>query len=211
MINRQSAVGRIVGSWEILPPANLGELLASIDPDSLDDDDAIEFLKASARHRAWTDSLQSAALSRFAKLRPQLDGPGQEGISKFAAGEIAAAMAMPNLVLRTYGARNQPLDPQEWAQIKADYPRIREIARQTPTGLPFPPSTASALETDPQLYNGGVTCMLPGDFAGGTEPKSRIKHSFIGPDIGPRSVILDQVANGVAVRMGILYLMSGAG
>ncbi|NMR30799.1 HNH endonuclease signature motif containing protein [Crystallibacter degradans] len=96
MINSQSAVERLVGSWEILPPAKLGELLASIDPDSLDDDDAIEFLKASARHRAWTDSLQSAALNRFAKLRPQLDGPGQEGISKFAAGEIAAALAMPN-------------------------------------------------------------------------------------------------------------------
>lgn len=95
MINRQSAVGRLVGSWEILPTATL-ELLASIDPDSFDDDDAIELLKASARHRAWTDSLQSAALSRFAKLRPQLDGPGQEGISKFAAGEIAAALAMPN-------------------------------------------------------------------------------------------------------------------
>ena len=29
------------------------------------------------------------------------------------------------------------------------------------------------------------------NLAGGTEPKTRIKHSFIGPDIGPRSVILD--------------------
>lgn len=96
LINRQSAVERLVGSWEILPPAKLGELLASIDPDTLDDDDAIEFLKASARHRAWTESLQSAALNRFAELRPQLDGPGEEGISKFAAGEISAALAMPN-------------------------------------------------------------------------------------------------------------------
>lgn len=29
------------------------------------------------------------------------------------------------------------------------------------------------------------------NLAGGTNPKTRLKHSFIGPDIGPRSVILD--------------------
>ncbi|MGQ0651734.1 MAG: iron-containing alcohol dehydrogenase [Betaproteobacteria bacterium] len=29
------------------------------------------------------------------------------------------------------------------------------------------------------------------NLAGGTEPKTRVKHAFIGPDIGPRAVILD--------------------
>jgi aspartate carbamoyltransferase catalytic subunit len=35
----------------------------------------------------------------------------------------------------------------------------------------------------------------------------------IAPDVadGPRSMILDQVTNGVAVRMALLYLVAGGG
>ena len=78
-------------------------------------------------------------------------GTGSSGIQSIPeisrqAEHLTVFQRTPNF---SVPARNQPLDPQEWAQIKADYPRIREIARQTPTGLPFPPSTASALETDP--------------------------------------------------------------
>ena len=48
-----------------------------------------------------------------------------------------------------------------------------------------------------------VTIMHPGPINRGVE---------ISPDVadGPYSVILDQVANGVAVRMALLYLLSGA-
>ena len=50
----------------------------------------------------------------------------------------------------------------------------------------------------------GAIVMHPGPINRGVE---------IAPDVADSlsSVILDQVANGVAVRMGILYLMSGAG
>lgn len=125
MINRQSAVERLVGSWEILPPAKLGELLASIDPDTLDDDDAIEFLKASARHRAWTESLQSAALNRFAELRPQLDGPARKAFPNSPRGKYqppwqcrtsrpAKPSKKPNSSMSSCPARQTPCRPAGW-------------------------------------------------------------------------------------------------
>ena len=54
-----------------------------------------------------------------------------------------------------------------------------------------------------RLADAGAIVMHPGPINRGVE---------IAPDVADSlsSVILDQVANGVAVRMGILYLMSGA-
>jgi aspartate carbamoyltransferase catalytic subunit len=54
-----------------------------------------------------------------------------------------------------------------------------------------------------RLADPGAIVMHPGPINRGVE---------IAPDVADSlsSVILDQVANGVAVRMGILYLMSGA-
>jgi aspartate carbamoyltransferase catalytic subunit len=46
--------------------------------------------------------------------------------------------------------------------------------------------------------------MHPGPMNRGVEIASEVAD-------GPYSVILDQVANGVAVRMAVLYLLSGAG
>ena len=53
-----------------------------------------------------------------------------------------------------------------------------------------------------KLAEPGAIVMHPGPINRGVE---------IAPDVADSlsSVILDQVANGVAVRMGILYLMSG--
>ncbi|MCJ8503474.1 NAD(P)/FAD-dependent oxidoreductase [Kocuria flava] len=87
----------------------------------------------------------------FTGQRVAVIGTGSSGIQSIPviarqAEHLTVFQRTPNF---SVPARNQPLDPQEWARIKAEYPRIREIARQTPTGLPFPPSTASALETDP--------------------------------------------------------------
>lgn len=78
-------------------------------------------------------------------------------------------------------------------QGRALFPTIREYARLY--GL-----TAERVE----LADPGVIVMHPGPINRGVE---------IAPDVADSlsSVILDQVANGVAVRMGVLYLMSEAG
>jgi len=78
-------------------------------------------------------------------------------------------------------------------QGRALFPTIREYARLY--GL-----TAERVK----LADAGAIVMHPGPINRGVE---------ISPDVADSlsSVILDQVANGVAVRMGILYLMSEAG
>ena len=50
--------------------------------------------------------------------------------------------------------------------------------------------------------NEGVIVMHPGPLNRGVEITSELAD-------GPNSVILDQVANGVAVRMAVLYLLIG--
>lgn len=77
-------------------------------------------------------------------------------------------------------------------QGRAQFPTIREYSRLY--GL-----TAERV----RLADAGAIVMHPGPINRGVE---------IAPDVADSlsSVILDQVANGVAVRMGILYLMSGA-
>ncbi|MGQ0811755.1 MAG: aspartate carbamoyltransferase catalytic subunit [Nitrospiraceae bacterium] len=77
-------------------------------------------------------------------------------------------------------------------QGRALFPTIREYSRLY--GL-----TAERV----RLAEPGAIVMHPGPINRGVE---------IAPDVADSlsSVILDQVANGVAVRMGILYLMSGA-
>ncbi len=77
-------------------------------------------------------------------------------------------------------------------QGRAQFPTIREYSRLY--GL-----TAERM----RLADAGAIVMHPGPINRGVE---------IAPDVADSlsSVILDQVANGVAVRMGILYLMSGA-
>ena len=78
-------------------------------------------------------------------------------------------------------------------QGRAMFPTIREYARLY--GL-----TAERVK----LADAGAIVMHPGPINRGVE---------ISPDVADSlsSVILDQVANGVAVRMGVLYLMSEAG
>ncbi|UVT17527.1 MAG: aspartate carbamoyltransferase catalytic subunit [Nitrospira sp.] len=77
-------------------------------------------------------------------------------------------------------------------QGRALFPTIREYSRLY--GL-----TAERV----RIADTGAIVMHPGPINRGVE---------IAPDVADSlsSVILDQVANGVAVRMGILYLMSGA-
>jgi aspartate carbamoyltransferase catalytic subunit len=78
-------------------------------------------------------------------------------------------------------------------QGRALFPSIREYSRLY--GL-----TAERVK----LAEAGALVMHPGPVNRGVEMAPDVADSF-------SSVILDQVANGVAVRMGILYLLSGAG
>lgn len=77
-------------------------------------------------------------------------------------------------------------------QGRALFPTIREYSRLY--GL-----TAERVK----LADAGAIVMHPGPINRGVEIAPAVADSL-------SSVILDQVANGVAVRMGILYLMSGA-
>ena len=77
-------------------------------------------------------------------------------------------------------------------QGRALFPTIREYARLY--GL-----TAERVK----IADPGAIVMHPGPINRGVEIAPEVADSL-------SSVILDQVANGVAVRMGILYLMSGA-
>jgi aspartate carbamoyltransferase catalytic subunit len=77
-------------------------------------------------------------------------------------------------------------------QGRALFPTIREYSRLY--GL-----TADRV----RIADTGVIVMHPGPINRGVEIAPEVADSL-------SSVILDQVANGVAVRMGILYLMSGA-
>ncbi|MBI5410552.1 MAG: aspartate carbamoyltransferase catalytic subunit [Nitrospirae bacterium] len=76
-------------------------------------------------------------------------------------------------------------------QGRALFPTIREYSRLY--GL-----TAERLK----LAEAGALVMHPGPINRGVEIAPEVADSF-------SSVILDQVSNGVAVRMGILYLLSG--
>jgi aspartate carbamoyltransferase catalytic subunit len=78
-------------------------------------------------------------------------------------------------------------------QGRALFPTIREYAQLY--GL-----TAERVK----LAQPGAIVMHPGPINRGVEIAPEVADSL-------SSVILDQVANGVAVRMGILYLMSEAG
>ncbi|MGH7231981.1 MAG: aspartate carbamoyltransferase catalytic subunit [Nitrospiraceae bacterium] len=78
-------------------------------------------------------------------------------------------------------------------QGRALFPTIREYSRLY--GL-----TAERLK----LAESGALVMHPGPINRGVEIAPDVADSF-------SSVILDQVANGVAVRMGVLYLLSGGG
>lgn len=77
-------------------------------------------------------------------------------------------------------------------QGRALFPSIREYSRLY--GL-----TAERVK----LAEAGALVMHPGPVNRGVEMAPEVADSF-------SSVILDQVTNGVAVRMGILYLLSGA-
>ena len=58
--------------------------------------------------------------------------------------------------------------------------------------------TPERLERSPKA----ITIMHPGPMNRGVEIDSRVAD-------GPHSIILDQVTNGVAVRMAVLYLLAG--
>ncbi len=77
-------------------------------------------------------------------------------------------------------------------QGKALFPTIREYSQ-------FYGLTPERLK----LAEPGVWVMHPGPINRGVEIAPEVADSF-------SSVILDQAANGVAVRMGVLYLLSGA-
>ena len=83
-------------------------------------------------------------------------GTGSSGIQSIPeiaaqAEELFVFQRTPNF---SVPAKNGPLDQQLWADVKANYPQLREDARHTPTGLPFSPGTESALGVDEETRKG---------------------------------------------------------
>lgn len=77
----------------------------------------------------------------FSGQRVAVVGTGSSGVQ--AIPEIAKQASQLYVFQRTPNysvpAENGPLDQQWWQEIKANYRAIREAAKHTPTGLPFPP------------------------------------------------------------------------
>jgi cation diffusion facilitator CzcD-associated flavoprotein CzcO len=110
----------------------------------------------------------------FTGRRVGLIGTGSTGIQ---ATPVIAAQADHLTVFQrtpnyTVPARNAPLAAERAAEIKANYPAIREHARNSYGGFPFDPSHRSALEVSPeerqatyeQLWEEGGFKFLFGSF-----------------------------------------------
>lgn len=84
----------------------------------------------------------------FTGKRVGVIGTGSSGIQSIP--EIARQAEHLSVFQRTPNfsvpAKNGPLDQELWQDVKANYRKIREDAKHTPTGLPFPPGPDSALE-----------------------------------------------------------------
>src|SRR2546427_10382525 len=75
------------------------------------------------------------------------------------------------------------------------------MIRRPPRSTLFPYTTLFRSERLAKAPR-ALTVMHPGPMNRGVEIDSRVAD-------GPHSVILDQVTNGVAVRMAVLYLLAG--
>jgi cation diffusion facilitator CzcD-associated flavoprotein CzcO len=86
----------------------------------------------------------------FTGKRVGVIGTGSSGIQ--AIPEIAKQASHLTVFQRTPNfsvpALNGPLDPEFWADVKANYRDVRQRARSTATGMPFPPGSESALDVD---------------------------------------------------------------
>ncbi|MGM7666569.1 flavin-containing monooxygenase [Microbacterium sp. A93] len=86
----------------------------------------------------------------FTGMRVGVIGTGSSGVQAIPeiakqAKDLKVFQRSPNFCVP---AKNGPLDAQFVAEVKANYPEIRETARLTPTGLPFFPSSESGAEAD---------------------------------------------------------------
>jgi maleylacetate reductase len=106
----------------------------------------------------------------------------------------AVRAARPDLILTVGGGT--PVDTVKIVQLALAH----GVTEESQLGALHTTVTAEGKRIVPQVKPSPVrqvvvpTTLSGAEFsnlAGGTEPKARIKHSFIGPDIGPRSVILD--------------------
>ncbi|MCG2621024.1 hypothetical protein LVY72_03740 [Arthrobacter sp. I2-34] len=123
--------------WQQLSPTVLAAALGHIDPDGLDDWEAIGCLRATAKVTAWIQSVRVRALCRLAELRPAEDtGPSEpDGFSRFAAQEVAAALAQPvesarrDLADAVRLCRGLPVTVEAMAAGDLDLPRAAALAR----------------------------------------------------------------------------------
>jgi cation diffusion facilitator CzcD-associated flavoprotein CzcO len=88
----------------------------------------------------------------FRGTRVGLVGTGSTGIQATPviakdAGHLTVFQRTPNY---SVPARNEPLTPDRWMEIKAEYRTIRAKARDSFAGFPFDPSFSSALAATPE-------------------------------------------------------------
>ncbi|MFT4470928.1 DUF222 domain-containing protein [Arthrobacter sulfonylureivorans] len=117
-------------------PSELAQLLAAVDPRTLDDAQAIDYLKAAARVEAWVQSCQVQALDRFAQLRTGQGGNRDpEGFSRFAPQEISAHLSTGEAAARTmladarYICTHLPSTLQAVSSGDLDLARAKVMAR----------------------------------------------------------------------------------
>jgi len=97
----------------------------------------------------------------FTGQRVAVIGTGSTGIQ--AVPEIAKQAAQLTVFQRTPNytvpARNAPLDPEAYRELKATYPAIQQKSRESGFGMPFAPPERSALSVTPEerqrIYEAG--------------------------------------------------------
>ncbi|MFD1214307.1 DUF222 domain-containing protein [Arthrobacter sp. GCM10027362] len=116
-----SAAGQIrpadaAGGRPPQPAVELAKQLTGSDISTLDDSETIDFLKAATRLQNMVQSLIVEALHRFTVLRPAVAGEAGavDGYSRFAAGEVSAALALGEAAARK--------DLNDAVQIRAHLP-----------------------------------------------------------------------------------------
>ena len=118
-------------------------------------------------HSTWTSVIETAQAVRAAN--PDL-------ILTVGGGTPVDTVKIVQLVL-AHDVRDEAGLDALHTTVMPDGRRVVPQVKASPVRQVAVPTTLSGAEFS--------------NLAGGTEPRSRIKHSFIGPDIGPRSVILD--------------------
>ncbi|NKX55655.1 HNH endonuclease signature motif containing protein [Arthrobacter mobilis] len=187
------------------PVVELAQQLAGQDIGTLDDAGTIDFLKGATRLHNMVQSLVLAALHRFTVLRPATgnEAGAVDGYSRFAAGEVSAALALGEAAARknlndaAYICTQLPATAAAMASGELDLKRGTAIARAS---ADLPPEILPEFEAAAVPGAGTITRQ-------GVEARARTARHHLHPEplqerhrraYGSRDVALVPLEDGMA-------------